>query len=153
MKDYVIDKKVVNGIEVEGFILKNKSGTNQTVSLVDTIKLARSGKIENAHVILNTETAQYELVVDGGLSKLETIRNANDTHIELTCRILNSENKCIGYKAHGGNGNYYQLSIDRAWELASNNKIKNVKALAQNNIKILLGINGFTFNSLPIVKC
>ena len=35
----------------------------------------------------------------------------------------------------------------------SNNKIKNVKALAQNNIKILLGINGFTFNSLPIVKC
>ncbi len=153
MGDYKIDKKVVNGIEVDGFVLKNKNGTNQLISLDDAIKLARSGKIENAHAVLNTETAKYEISIDGGLSKLETIRNANDTHIELTCRIIDSNGNCIGYKAHGGNGNYYQLSIERAWELASNNKIKNVKAMVQKNIKIMIGTNGFAFSMLPVVQC
>ena len=106
LDNYRIDKKVVNGIEVDGFVLKNKNGTNQLISLDDAIKLARSGKIENAHAVLNTETAKYEISIDGGLSKLETIRNANDTHIELTCRIIDSNGNCIGYKTHGGNGNY-----------------------------------------------
>lgn len=153
MDEYKIQKKVVNGIEIEGFILTNNNGTNQIISLSDTIKLARSGKISNAHAILNTDTAKYELVVDSGLKSLETVRNANDTHIELTCRIINSENKCIGYKAHGGNGNYYQLNTDRAWELASNDKILNVRALIQGKTKILLGINGFRFSALPVLKC
>lgn len=153
MKGYIIYKKVISGIEVEGFILKNSDGNTQTVSLDDTIRLASTNKIDNAHVILNTDTAKYELVVDGGLLNLETIRNVNNTNIELTCRILNNNGHCIGYKARGENGKVYQLNIGRAWELASNNKIKNVRALIQKKAKIMIGVNGFTFDGLPSLTC
>lgn len=144
---YRIKEKQINGIEIEKFILETiDDGKRAAVSIDDTIKLARVGKLYNISSLLDVTTGRYILNFN---NTLKDIQEYQAIKLTLICRIINSEDKCIGYKAKDDSNKSYKLSINKAWELAVNNSIVNVKGKIIKDKKAIVGINGFSLEQLP----
>lgn len=148
-KLYKIKNKYIKGVNIEGFTISNDEGNEKFIKSEDMIKIALSGKIENASVVLNTENSEYILEVHNGLDSIETITKLNDIMLTLQCRILDKEGVCIGYKAKDESGKSYNLTVNKTWELALGQAIYGIEALSINGIKVLKSKDGFNLKDIP----
>ena len=109
-------KKILDFGSGFGITAEHLSKDNDVIAVEpseDMIKIALSGKIENASVVLNTENSEYILEVHNGLDSIETITKLNDIMLTLQCRILDKEGVCIGYKAKDESGKSYNLTVNK----------------------------------------
>jgi len=144
---YRIIKKQLNGIEIQRFILESiDDGKQAAVSLEDTVKLARVGKLLGVTPLLDLTTGEYIINFNG---TLKNIQEHNSIRLRLLCRLVDITGKCIGYKAQDNSNKTYKISINKAWELAIHNSVINVVGKVINNKKVLLGINDFSLSQLP----
>lgn len=115
---YAIINKDVNNLQITGFTIENEEKKHKLVNKSDVIRLIRSGKIKNARAVLNTYNAEYEIVIEDGLKSLPD-NTKNISNMTLLGRLIDTNNKCVGYKAQDSNGKIYKLSIQKVWELST----------------------------------
>lgn len=144
---YSITEKYINGVDITKFAIETLDGYKRTaVSYEDTVKLAKSGKISNIGTVFDITTDTYILDYRGKLKEIPIHKQAEFT---LSGRVINQENKCIGYRVTDCNGKVYKLSINKTWELAAIGSVKNIKAKFIGNKKVLVGIQDFKLSDLP----
>lgn len=148
---YKIVKKQFTGIDISDLVIENKEGKHKLISKQDAIKLARGNKIENAKAILDTDSGEYLIDIENGLSSLETISKGNSLTLELKARLI-VDNKCVGYKAEDIKGKTYTLSIEKVWELAEQGSVKGIQAKIINNKKSLISTDEVKLDNLPKIK-
>lgn len=151
-KKYKISNKYIKGVNIEGYTISNEQGNSKFVKADDVIKLALNDKLSNARAVLNTETSSYILDIDGGNKALDTITKLNSITLSLQCRIMDTENKCIGYKAKDESGKSYRLTIQNTWELALGQAIIGVEAVIISGVKVLRSKDGFSLAELPKIN-
>ena len=149
---YKISNKYIKGVNIEGYTICNKQGNSKFVKTHDVITLALHNRIENAEVILNTESGEYLLDIEKGLSSIDTVNKLNNIMLSLQCRILDENNNCIGYKAKDQTGKGYRLTIQNTWELALGHAIIDVEAVIINGNKCLRSLNNFSLSELPKIN-
>ena len=145
---YKIKGCQVDGIETKKYLIETEDGSKQTyASAEDTKKLAIVGKLYNVGYCIIKD--DYELNFNGTLKDISVTPH----HMyEATCRILNKDNVCVGYKLHSIDENKdYKISIQTVWTLALNNSIKGIEATVINNKRALRSCDGFSIDSLPII--
>lgn len=149
MANFKILEKVVNDYTVDGFILEDAAGNTQPVNIETVTKLARAGKVDGAEAVLDSDSGNYILHLDKKLVDIPTNRNAVGRKLSLTARILDSNGSCVGYKAKDLDGKDYKLSINKAWDLASNGVIDGVSGYILNGYKVLLSTEDHLLENLP----
>ena len=149
LANFKIVEKVINGFELDGFILEDENGKRQPVNMETATKLARAGRIDGAEAILDSDTGNYILHISQKLTDIITNRNAVDRTLYLTARILDSDGNCIGYKAKDHDGKDYKLSINKAWKLAVNKSIHGVDAMVLNGYKVMISREEDMLGKLP----
>lgn len=149
LANFKIEEKVINGFELDGFILEDVTGKRQPVNMETAIKLARAGRIEGAEALLDSDTGTYILHISEKLNNIITNRNVADRKLYLIARILDSDGNCIGYKAKDHDGKDYKLSINKAWKLAVNNSIQGVDAMVLNGYKVIVSREEDMLGKLP----
>lgn len=148
---YRIIAKCFEGAVLFGYVIQNSDGRTLTVNENDTIKLARSNKLENATYMMDIE-GNPVLKLDTGLGSLETTYRNQDIGLRLTCRILDKSGKCIGYKATDKSNKGYNLSCKKTWELAYNKAVDGIKAAVIGNKKVLMSTGSTKLEDLPVLK-
>ena len=149
---YTVKSKIVHGVTVDGFVIEDENGETRAKKTADVIKLARSEKISDAEAVLDSSTGVYVLSFNDSLQNLPTVRNTTDNMITILCRIVNSENKCVGYKVSDRHGKLYNLSLGKVWELALNEFVTGVRATVENNRKILRSVEPFRLGDIPVIE-
>lgn len=144
---YNVIEKYINGVDITKFAIETLDGTKRTtVSYDDTVKLARSGKLSNIGSIIDITKGDYILDYNGHLNEIPIHKQAEFT---IKGRVINQENKCVGYKVTDCNGKVYKLSINKTWELAAIGSVKNIKAKFIGNKKVLVGLQDFKLSDIP----
>jgi hypothetical protein len=146
---YSITAKCYDKVDIHGFIVSDKDGNKRVVKKQDAVKLARAGKFENAKTIIDTSVGEYIISIDGRYEGLDTTFKNSSLKLELICRLIDSNGKCIGYKARDNTGKTYNLSIGKTWELACNNNVVGVRAVINNNVKAIVSTEALKLDSLP----
>ena len=136
MSQYTIIAKKLHGINIQGFLIEDDEHNEKVISYDECAKLARIDKISNAKMILDVTNGEYILSVDGGYTGLETLHS--EYKYKASGRLIKN-NKCVGYTLVDNSGKSYKISINKVWELASNNEIENLKGVIINKHKILKG--------------
>ena len=148
---YKVIGKEFNGIEIGAMLIENEDGNKKKIPTSDVVKLARSGKLSNAHSLFNYLTGDYIVAFDDGLDSIETLDRSAGIQLVLTARIL-QDDKCIGYKAVDSKNKTYKLSIEKVWELAERGSVKDIAAKINGEKKILLSIGDIKLKDLPIIN-
>lgn len=149
---YEVINKCFDGVSIVAYTVRNNEGNTKLVPVLDVVKLARSGKLSNATYILDILSGEYLLKLESDLDSLDTIYKNNKIQLTLSCRILDSNGVCIGYKAIDNNKKRYTLSAKKTWELAFNKSVVGVKACMINNCKTLISTDDFDLSALPKIK-
>ena len=140
----------LDGIIVSKFTVKEISSDKRaTVSYEDAIKLARNNKLSNAVAVLDILSGKYLLSVDNGINNLPVHKTVDLT---LNSRLLDSSNKCVGYKAKDISGRIFTISIEKTWELASLGCVRGITAKINNGRKVLLSDDKILLRELPVLK-
>lgn len=145
---YKIVGKQFTGMKVTHLVIENEEGKHKSLEYENIIKLVKADKISNAHLEIDTTSGEYMLITDDKVSELKEIKKSN-MEIELISRIVDSDDKCIGYKAHDNNGKQFKLSIDKIWELATEGNVNGVIGCFDGTNKI---IKGEQLNKLPKIQ-
>lgn len=145
---YRIIQKDYTGIEITGVVIQNKDKQTKLIPMDDAIKLARSDKLSNATAVLDTNSGDYILDIEGGLQSLENTDSSKGVQLELKARLIEN-NKCIGYKATNNKGKTYRLTIDKVWNLAEQGSIVGVSGRIINGSRVLLSNKDFRLRNLP----
>ena len=148
---FVIKRKVVKGLEIESFILE-LNGKEQKVPVKEAIKLAKSGRILSAEALLDIDNKNYILYVENGTANISSEDTDNNPKLEALGRVINNNNKCIGYKVKDTSGKEYTLSIQKTWELASIGCINGIKAGVTNGIKTLLSTESLRLCDISVIN-
>lgn len=151
MDNWKIIKKELKDLSVSAVVITNETGEEKRVSIKDVVLLARNNKITNAKASLNTISGNYILNVDSGLSSIETVYG-KDNQLEIMCRMINSDNKCIGYKVKDSNDKVYKLSLSKIWELASKNIIYGIRAGFYGDKKCIVNKDDYKIENVPILN-
>lgn len=149
---YTIIEKEIKGIEISSLVIENSESNRKNVSLVDTIKLARGDKITNAKAIFDTSKGRYILAVDNGFKSLGNTDRTKGLKFSILGRMINSENKCVGYKVQDAKGKIYKLSISKIWDLAEQGSINGIKAKIISGKKILLSTDDCQLHNIPVIR-
>lgn len=145
---YTIINKDINNLVITGYTIQNEEGKTKVVKTADIVRLIRSGKIKNARVLLDTDSAEYIVDVDGGLINLPN--NAkNKNKMTLLCRLIDGDKKCIGYKAQDINGKTYKLSINKIWELSTQGLIENYTGKIIGDVRAIISLTDQKLENLP----
>ena len=134
---YKIVNKSYTGIQIDSYIIENNEGKHRSISVDDTIKLARANRLSNAKAILNYHTGEYILSIDGGLHSIPDKDRSNGLCLSIIARIMDSENNCVGYKVTDGLGKYYKFTPEKVWELAEQGAIPGLEVEMSGRYKIL----------------
>lgn len=147
---YELVYKHLKGIYVTKYTIKRiEDGEQKDVAIGDVIKLAALGKIANATTIVDITSGENILKIDGGYSALPVKHEVDG---KLIARIVDSNNKLVGYRLKGINGKTYKMSADKAWNLAAIGCIDNAEAKIISNKRILRGCNGIHLEDLPKIN-
>lgn len=149
---YKILSKDINGITIKGFTIENSEGNIKNISLADAIKLARSNKISNASAKFDMINSEYKLSVENGLLQLPYSDRTRGMKFTLLGRIVNSSNKCIGYKVQDDKGKLYKLSALKIWELAEQGSVYGIEAKLSTKGKLLISSDECKLETLPVFK-
>jgi len=152
MDKWKIIKKEIKNLSISAIIIENDAHETKRISLEDAITLARNDKLENAKARLNTVYGEYILDVDGGLESLESIYDNKGLNLTIICRMINSDNKCIGYKVKDDTGKTYKLSLNKIWDLASNKSINGIKAVINGDKKCIISTEDYKLSDLPVIS-
>ena len=145
---YRIINKGYDGILIDSYTIENDKGQHKTLSVEETIRLARNNKLSNAKAILNSHTGEYILSIDGGVLNLPEKDRTNGVVLQLTARIMN-KGECIGYKVTNGLGKYSKYSLEKTWDSAEKGIIPGLEAKVIGHCKVLLGSELVNLSSLP----
>lgn len=151
MSRWEIIKKEISGIEVVAYTIKSEDDSTKRVSIEDATLLARNGMITNASAKLNTVSGRYILDIDDSNLVEENYNNKEDK-LHIVCRLIDNENKCVGYKVKDDNGKSYKLSSSKTWELAEKQTIVGIKAVIKGNKRCLISTEDCVLEDLPISK-
>lgn len=149
---YKIISKEIKGISLVGVTIENDTGNRKNINITDATKLARGNKLSNASAKLDVLNGEYKLDIDGGLQSIEYSDRTKGLHLTLLGRLLNTDNKCVGYKAQDDKGKIYKLSISKIWELAEQGSVKGIKAKVTSGYRVLISTKECKLQSLPIFK-
>ena len=147
---YSLIGKCYKDLDICEFKVKHEDNT-EYLSRDRVIELASAGEIEGVHTVTDID-GKIELLVDKGLSSLETCVNENKHKMKIIGRMVNSEDKCIGYVVVGDNKKEYRLSIGKVWEMTLNHSIEGVRAVIKNDKKYLLSIDRGFLSNLHKIK-
>lgn len=148
-KEFRIVGKYIQGLSITGYMVENiETSKKKLLKTADVIKLAEANKIYDANV--EEFDGKKYLYIKQDINTIEDIENSKN-NMEIIYRILDKSNMCIGYMCKDNNGKSYKISRNKAWELAYNNSIKNVKAIVCKGIKALQG-NGIDLGSLSSIE-
>lgn len=152
--NFEIKAVIINGLNVSGYLVSADDNPEKTqeVNVVDIIKLAKSKRITNAETILDVDSGEYVLSIDEGLSNIQKVRNTKGSTFNILCRIVDADDKCVGYKVTDNSGKTYRLSNRKLWDLAINNFVNDIEALIINNKKVIRSIGDNKLESLTRVK-
>jgi len=148
---YKVVGKEFSGIDISSMIIENDDGKRKRIPKADIVKLARGGKLSNAHSIFNYIDGSYVISFDNGLMNIESIDRSSGIHLSLVARIIQS-NRCIGYRALDDKNKTYKLSIEKVWELAERGSINGIKAQINAGKKILISTGDIRLKDLPIIN-
>ena len=149
MDKWRIIKKELKDLSISAIIVTNNT-EEKRITMEEAIMMARNDKIENATAILNTASSKYVLSVEGGLKNIETVYG-KENHLEIICRLLNSDNKCIGYKVKDSEGKVYKLSLAKVWELALKDNIVGIRAVLNNNRRCIISKDDYKLSDIPVL--
>ena len=145
---YTIIQKQFNGLKIESVVIENDEGKKKLISIDDAVKLARKGAIKNAKALLDTDSGEYILAIENGLTSIENLDKSKNLLLSLKARLI-VDSKCVGYKAEDTKGKTYTLSIEKVWQLAEQGSIKGIQAKIINNKKALVSTNELQLKDLP----
>ena len=152
---YTAVKKIIDGINIIGYVISDEDGIEKSLKDQDMIKLCKKKLISNAHVI--TVEGKDHLIFDKKLEQMGTVYKSNtSTTLKLVCRIVtkdeNNTVKCTGYIAKDDNGKNYRLDNAKAWKLAKLGNIDGIEALIINKKKILRSLGEDMLENLPVME-
>lgn len=147
---YNLIGKCYKDLDIYEFKVEHE-GNTEYLSRDRVIELASAGEIEGVHTVTDID-GKIKLLVDKGLSSLDTCVNENRHRMKIIGRMVNSDKRCIGYVVVGDNKKEYRLSIGKVWEMTLNHNIDGVKAVIKNDRKYLLSIDTGFLSNLPKIK-
>jgi hypothetical protein len=152
---YTVVKKIIDGINIIGYVISDDDGIEKSLKDQDMIKLCKKRLLTNAYIIV--EDGVEHLVIDKDLDKLGTVHKSNSkTQLKLICRIISKDeynnSTCKGYIAKDDNGKNYRLDNAKAWKLARLGNIEGVEALLSGKKKILRSLEDSMLEDLPIME-
>lgn len=145
---YTIVNKGYNGIVIDSYTIENSKGQQKSLSVDETIRLARNDKLSNAKAILNSHTGEYILAVDGGVLNLPDKDRTNGLALQLVARVMNND-QCIGYKITNGLGKYSKYTAEKVWDMAERGAIPGLEAKIVGHCKVLIGSELVNLSNLP----
>lgn len=149
---YSLIGKCYKDLDICEFKVKHEDNDNtEYLSRDRVIELASAGEIKGVHTVTDID-GKIELLVDKGLSSLDTCVNEDRHKMKIIGRMVNSDERCIGYVVVGDNKKEYRLSIGKVWEMTINHNIDGVKAVIKNDRKYLLSIDTGFLSNLPKIK-
>ena len=148
---YKVVGKEFSGIDISSMIIENEDGKKKKIPKADIVRLARGGKLSNAHSIFNYIDGSYVISFDDSLMNIESIDRSSGIHLSLLARIIQN-NRCIGYRALDGKNKTYKLSIEKVWELADRGSINDIKAQINGDKKVLISAGDIRLKDLPIIN-
>lgn len=142
---YKIVAKEYSGIEVNKFVIERDDNKRKSISIEDTIRLARNNKLENAEAIYNSYTEDYTLCIDGGISNLPVKTTGEYV---VSARIMEGS-RCIAYRITDSNGKHFKLDLDKVFDEIANNSIQGLDAKIINGYKVISSLGTIELNKLP----
>jgi len=154
MRKFRIVKKCIDGIQISGYLITDEENNERLLKEDDVVTLCRNNMVENAEAILDADTCEYVININNGLDSLDTMyANKRNMGLKLVYRIISTKEDgkslVLGYIAQDKKGKTHKISSNKAWLLASNNNIDNVRALIIDNKKVLKSIDGLILSQIP----
>lgn len=152
---YTIIKKIIEGIEIVGYVVSDEDGNEKSLKISDIQKLCYRDNISNARLInVNNEDT---LIIDTDLRKLpSTSRSKLDLNLRLVCRLIekdeNGKEITKGYIVKDQNGKKTRVDNIRVWKLAYENRIEGIDADIINKKKVLKNRDTDILEKLPAME-
>lgn len=135
-KQYTITKKMIKGIEINGFIVESDNGEEQKLSYKDVITLAKGGSVTNAEVIRYNE--HMILCITNGMTNIPENEVDESSIFDIVSKIIDDSDKVVGYNIVDNKGKSYKVSSKKVWELAISGRARNISAKIYKNKKVLI---------------
>lgn len=140
-----------NGVDIVAYRIKYCDGKEVNITVENAKSLAYQNKFDNA-VICSDGTYESILIYDG-IEKLNEIYIDDEYKIEITARVVDSNGVCTAYKVTDKSKKIYNITLDKVWELALNNCINRVEAVAINGVRTIISAGDSKFlNNLPEIN-
>lgn len=150
---FKIIKKLIDGIENIGFVIIDNENNEKIIKYEDAVRLCKSGLIDNADIVLDYNSCEYIIELKDIVENTYKIKT--DNKFNIVGRIIDTidnEDICIGYIVKDINGKAHKIEISKAWRLACNNSINNVKAYIINNKKVIESVEDFDLSRVPCIR-
>ena len=149
---YKIIKRIMDGIDIIGYVVYDDDGNEKSLKEEDIIRLCHRKLVLNASTVMVDD--KEHLIIEDNLEDMESIKKAKVKNtLKLICRLVSTEDNkvvCKGYIAKDDAGKKFRLDTVKAWKLAKENCIENIEAKIVNKKKILISNNGL-LERLPVM--
>lgn len=143
---YIVKKIVLDRLDKKAYEISDGEHTKMVVTK-DILKIIKKGEVENTQIIDGT------VCFIGGMQDIEIVTQYSNKQFTLLNRLVNEDNKCIGYKVKDGNGRVLRVSLNKAWELAKLQALTDVDAKIISGIKSLIGVGDLRLSEVAKEKC
>ena len=150
---YTIVKKIIDGIEIIGYVIVDESGVEKPIEESSLIPICKKGLIENASVV--KLCGEEKVVFEGDLNEIPSLMRAKtDMNLKIIGRIISRENGkacCTGYVIQDRAGKKLRVDNVKAWKLARYGNIIDIKADIIGGVKVLRGEKEGLLENLPVI--
>lgn len=162
---YTVVKKILDGIEIIGYVISDEDGIEKSLKEGDIIKLCHKGMLTNASTV-NLDDKEI-LTIHDKLDKLPSTSKAKtDMGLRVICRLVRKtqiedkssedsidiKEECIGYIVQDRAGKKIRIDRAKAWKLAKHNNLIDIKATIVNGKKIIQSEKQGLLENLPTME-
>ena len=149
---YTVIKRILEGIEIIGYVVADEDGIEKSLREEDMIKLCHKNMVTNATVV-NIDGEEILIVTDDISKMPSTSKAKRGMGLKLVCRLIgkneSGKDYCAGYVVQDRAGKKIRLDNNKLWRLAKHGNIEDIKADIISGKKIIKSLKEGLLEELP----
>ena len=149
---YTVIKRILEGIEIIGYVVAYEDGIEKSLREEDMIKLCHKNMVTNATVI-NIDNEEILIITDDVSNMPSTSKAKRGMGLRIVCRLISKDDsgneKCAGYVVQDRAGKKIRLDNNKLWRLAKHGNIEDIKADIISGKKVIKSLKEGLLEELP----
>lgn len=137
---YGLTGKLTKDGEIIGYFIIDEYEKEMLISKEKTIKLAEKLLLKDIDVVTDEDGEKFLYSSSINLSDIPRKIKADFEELKVR-KNIESDGKIIGFECIDNNGKIFNVKADKLWELASCDKVKDVKAKVTGQNKVIIHEN------------